>query len=607
MKPTNASRLRSDAMKKGPSRAPARSMLRAVGLGDADFGKPFVAVCNTWSEITPCNFHLREMAARIKESIREAGGVPFEFNSVVVSDGISMGTEGMRCSLVSREHTADAMELAVQGHCLDGVVAISGCDKTVAGTMQALARLNLPSIMVYGGSIAPGRVSDPSMSERGLSIQDVFEAVGAHGRQDLSDEQLERIEKGACPGAGACGGQFTANTMSTAAALMGISPMQLNSMPALSPERDGALREVGPMLMRLIAEGQTAHAMMTRHAFENAMASVIVCGGSTNAVLHLLAIAREAGVDLSIDDFDAMSRRCPILADLKPTGAYLSQDLHEAGGIRLVASRMREAGLLHEAPTVSGRSTYEEAALAEEREGQRVLRSVGEPLSASGHLAILRGNLAPEGCVMKLPKEAPERIEGVARVYESEDDCFNALMNRRIQAGDIVVIRNEGPSGGPGMREMLAVTAAIIGAGLGDKVTLITDGRFSGATHGLMIGHVSPEAARGGPIGLLADGDWITIDVAGRTVSTDADLESRRESWKPRSPRYVRGVLARYASTVSSASLGATTCPMGSGSMREEGRSRTGVASPGAEPLRGSEASPGRECNLGSGRGAVGN
>ncbi|MEM9412747.1 MAG: dihydroxy-acid dehydratase [Planctomycetota bacterium] len=554
--------MRSHSIKSGPSRAPARSMMRATGLGDEDFAKPFIAVCNTWTEMTPCNFHLRETAAMIKKSIRDAGGVPFEFNSTVVSDGISMGTEGMRCSLVSRELTADSIELAVQGHRLDAVVAISGCDKTVAGTVQALARLDLPSIMVYGGSIAPGQTKNNDGSDRSLSLQDVFEAVGAHNRNSIDDEQLAEIEKKSCPGAGACGGQFTANTMSTAAGLMGISPMALNSMPALATERSEQLQKIGTMIMKLLHEGTTARQIITYEAIENAIASVIITGGSTNAVLHILAIAREAQVNIGIDDFDRISRRCPILADLKPTGQFLSQDLYQAGGIRLVASRLKDSGLLKDAPTVTGNSTYQEVTFVNETKNQQVMRQIGNPISPTGHLAILKGSLSPEGCVMKLPKGKKVRIEGPARVFETEEDCFNAVMNSRIHDGDVVVIRNEGPSGGPGMREMLAVTAAIIGAGLGETVALVTDGRFSGATHGLMVGHVSPEAAKGGPIALVQEGDMITIDVEARTIDVAADLDHRREAWRAPEPRYRTGVLARFAQNVASASVGATTCPI---------------------------------------------
>lgn len=510
--------------------------------------------------MTPCNFHLRQTAETVKKSIREAGGVPFEFNSIVVSDGISMGTEGMRCSLVSRELTADSIELAVNGHHLDAVVAISGCDKTVAGTVQGLARLDLPSLMVYGGSIAPGKLQTEA-GTKDLSIQDVFEAVGAHGRKDIDDEQLKKIECAACPGAGACGGQFTANTMSTAAAILGISPM-VNSLPAESPERESALDACGPMVMQLLKSNTTARKIITNAAMENAIASVIGTGGSTNAILHLLAISREAGLNVTIDDFERISRVTPVFVDMKPTGKYLSQDLNDAGGIRLVAKRLLECGQLRDAETVSGRSIVEEANLASESRGQKVVYPIDSPIKKSGHFAILRGNLAPDGCVMKLPKQEVTSIQGPARVFESEEDCFSAVMNSRVQPGDVVVIRNEGPKGGPGMREMLAVTSALIGAGLGDQVALVTDGRFSGATHGLMVGHVTPEAADGGPIALLQDGDMVTIDLPTRTISTSSDLESRRGDWQPREPKYRSGVLARFAINVASASLGATTCPI---------------------------------------------
>ena len=544
--------MRSDAIKQGFDRAPARSMLRATGLGDEDFKKPFIGVTNTWSEITPCNIHLRETAAEIKKSIRAAGGIPFEFNSIVVSDGISMGTEGMRCSLVSRELTADSIELAITGHQLDGIVAISGCDKTVAGTVQALARMNLPSLMVYGGSI------DPGGENADMSIQDVFEAVGAHARETIGDDELNRIEKEACPGAGACGGQFTANTMSTAAALLGISPM-LNGIPALDPKRTEQLSQIGPMIMELFKANLTARQIITRGSVENAIASVIATGGSTNAVLHLLAIAREAQLDVSIDDFDRISRIVPVLADLKPTGRFLSKDLHDSGGIPVVANRLKEHGQLNDSPTVSGRTIFEEAVAALETKEQQVVRPLDNPIKPAGHLAILRGTLAPEGCVMKLPPEKITTFVGPARVFESEEACFNEIMNDRIKPGEVIVIRNEGPAGGPGMREMLAVSAAIIGAGLGQEVALMTDGRFSGATHGMMIGHVAPEAARGGPIGLIRDGDEITIDVPNRTLNVDADLEARRAEWTAPQPKYKQGVLARFAKNVASASLGATT------------------------------------------------
>ena len=544
--------MRSDAIKKGFDRAPARSMLRATGLGDEDFKKPFIGVTNTWSEITPCNMHLRETAEEIKKSIRAAGGVPFEFNSIVVSDGISMGTEGMRCSLVSRELTADSIELAITGHQLDGIVAISGCDKTVAGTVQALARMDLPSLMVYGGSI------DPGGENQDMSIQDVFEAVGAHARKTIDDDELKRIENEACPGAGACGGQFTANTMSTAATLLGISPM-LNGIPALDPKRIEQLSQIGPMMMGLFNDNITARKIITRESVENGIASVIATGGSTNAVLHLLAIAREAQLDITIDDFDRISRNVPVLADLKPTGRFLSKDLHIAGGIAVVANRLKEHGQLNDSPTVSGRTIFQEADAAQEPDGQQVVRPLDNPIKPAGHLAILRGSLAPEGCVMKLPPGKMTTFVGPARVFESEEECFNEIMNDRIKPGEVIVIRNEGPAGGPGMREMLAVSAAIIGAGLGQEVALMTDGRFSGATHGMMIGHVAPEAARGGPIGLIRDGDEITIDVPNRTLNVAADLEARRAEWSAPQPKYTQGVLARFAKNVASASLGATT------------------------------------------------
>lgn len=548
--------MQSDAIKTGPQRAPARAMLRATGLSDADFSRPFVAVVNTWTEVTPCNMHLRDLAEHVKAGVREAGGVPIEFNTIVVTDGIAMGTEGMRASLVSRETIADSIELAVRGHCFDGVIALSGCDKTVAGSLQALARLDLPSLMVYGGSIDPGRHGD-----RDITIQDVFEAVGSHSSDLIDDEELRQIECAACPGAGACGGQFTANTMSTAAAALGVSPMT-NALPAVHTDRDRAAFEAGRLVMELIRSGTSARRIITREALENATGAVIMTGGSTNAVLHLIAIAREAGLDFTIDDIERVSRRTPVLADLKPTGRYTAVDMHRAGGIALVMQRLHELDLLSDCPTVSGRSMWTEATAAEETPGQDVIRATHDPIKPSGHLAVLRGSLAPEGCVMKLPGPEVRRFEGLARVFESEEACFEAVQAQGIKPGDVVIIRYEGPRGGPGMREMLAVTAAIVGAGLGNTVALVTDGRFSGATHGLMIGHVTPEAAVGGPIALVRDGDPIWIDVEASTIDVHADLESRRAGWTAPSPRYRTGVLARYAHTVSSASLGATTCPI---------------------------------------------
>lgn len=547
--------LRSKKVTGGPDRAAARAMLRAAGMDDADFEKPLVAIANTWTEAGPCNMHLREQAELIKKSVREAGGYPMEFNTIVVSDGISMGSEGMRHSLASRETICDSIELAVNGHQFDAVIAISGCDKTVAGTVQALARLDLPSMMIYGGSIAPGHLND-----KDLTIQDVFEAVGSYASGKINKDELRAVECAACPGAGACGGQFTANTMSTASAMLGISPMW-NSLPATSQERLDAMSQVGPMLMDMIKSGTTARKIITREALENAIYGVVLTGGSTNAVLHLMAIANEAQVDFTIDDIDALSKSTPVLADLKPTGRYTAVDMDRAGGMRLVASRLKELNRFHDRPTVSGKTTFQEADACQETEGQDVILPVDQPILTSGHLAILKGSLSPEGCVMKLPKKPVAKFTGPAQVFESEEECFSAVKSGDIREGSVVVIRYEGPAGGPGMREMLGVTAAIIGAGLGDKVVLVTDGRFSGATHGMMIGHVAPEAARGGPIGLIQDGDVITVDVEGRQLNVEADLAARAKDWQPPAPRYTTGVLAKYAALVSSASLGAVTVP----------------------------------------------
>ncbi|MEM7583231.1 MAG: dihydroxy-acid dehydratase [Acidobacteriota bacterium] len=548
--------MKSYAIKQGPARAPARSMLRAVGLTDRDFERPLIAVANTWSEVTPCNLHLRGLAERVKRGIREAGGVPLEFNTIVVSDGISMGTDGMRASLVSRETIADSIELAVCGHSFDGVVALSGCDKTVAGTLQALARMDLPSLMLYGGSIAPGRHRGQA-----ITIQDVFEAVGRHGRGEIDDGELGAIERAACPAAGACGGQFTANSMATAAVFLGLSPMT-NGLPALDPERPNAAQACGELIMRAVRDGVTAHQLVTRASLENATAAVVLTGGSTNAVLHLIAIAREAGVDFGLQDIGEISRSLPVLADLKPLGSYTAVDLHAVGGYPLVARRLAELGRLHDLPTISGESLAKIAGAAVEREGQAVLRAAGNPLQRRGHLEILYGSLAPEGCVLKMPSDELETFAGPARVFDGEDACFRAVEDGTVQPGEVVVIRYEGPRGGPGMREMLAVTAALVGAGLSDSVALITDGRFSGATHGMMVGHVTPEAERGGPIALIEDGDVIVIDTGRRRLDVEADLDARRAAWTRPQLRQQTGVLARYAATVASASEGATTCPL---------------------------------------------
>ena len=529
-------------------------MLKATGLSDADLERPLVAVANTWTEVTPCNFHLRRLAEKIKEGVRAAGGTPIEFNTIAVSDGISMGTEGMKASLISREVVADSIELVVRGHMFDAVVAISGCDKTIPGTLMALARLNLPSLMLYGGSIQPGRFQGHD-----VTIQDVFEAVGACAAGRMTAEELHDLEDHACPGAGACGGQFTANTIATAASLMGMSPMGANEVPAMDPRKDGVALECGKLVMRILRENLRPSQIITRTAIENAFSSVAATGGSTNAVLHLLAIAYEAGVPINLEDFDRISSKTPLLADLKPSGRFVAPDFERAGGERLLAKRLLDAGLLQDSPTVSFRSVSEEARLAKETTGQEVVRPLSNPIKPHGGMLFLRGSLAPDGCVVKL--SGPERLRhtGPARVFDSEELCFEAVQKGSIRPGDVVVIRYEGPRGGPGMREMLAVTAALVGQGLGESVALLTDGRFSGATHGLMVGHVAPEAAVGGPIALLRDGDTITFDIAARRLDVAADLDSRRAAWRAPAPRYTTGAMAKYAALVSSASQGAVT------------------------------------------------
>jgi dihydroxy-acid dehydratase len=551
-------RSRSRAITEGPERAPARAMLKAAGFTDEDLARPLIGVANTWIEIGPCNFHLRRLAAKVKEGIRAAGGTPMEFNTVSISDGISMGAEGMKCSLVSREVIADSIELVARGNHFDALVCISGCDKTNPGVVMALARLDIPGLVLYGGSIAPGR-----LGERDLTIQDVFEAVGAYARNKISLEELKAIEDRACPGAGACGGQFTANTMSTVMELIGISPLGSNTIPAMAPEKDEAAFEAGRLVMELLRRDLRPSRVLTRPAFENAIAAVAATGGSTNAVLHLLAIAREAGVELEIEDFDRISSRTPLIADLKPGGRFVADDLYRAGGIPLVARRLLEAGLLHaDALTVSGKSIGEAARDARETPGQEVVRPVDRPLKPTGGLVILKGNLAPEGCVVKVAGHERMRHRGPARVFDREEDAFEAVRLGKIRAGDVVVIRYEGPKGGPGMREMLAVTAALVGAGLGETVALVTDGRFSGATHGLMAGHVAPEAAVGGPIAALRDGDTIAFDIEARRLDvelSESEVRSRLSRWEPPPPRYAAGVMAKYAKLVSSASRGAVT------------------------------------------------
>jgi dihydroxy-acid dehydratase len=546
--------MHSDKLKKGTHRAAARAMFKATGLSDADLEKPLVAIANTWTEAGPCNYHLRTLAEKVKEGVRKAGGTPLEFNTIVVSDGISMGTEAMKASLVSREVIADSIELAVRGHMFDAVVALSGCDKTIPAAIMALCRLNLPSLMLYGGSIMPGRFQG-----RDVTIQDVFEGIGACAAGLMSKEDLAELEGAACPGAGACGGQFTANTMSTAAVFLGISPIAANDIPALDPRKLEVAAQCGELVMQLLARDIRPDQIITRASLENAIASVMATGGSTNAVLHLLAIAREMGIPLELNDFDRIARRTPIFVSLKPGGAFVAADLEKAGGMRLVAKRMADAGLIVDGKTVSGSDLFAEAQKAVETEGQQVIRKLSDPLKPVGGLAVLFGTLAPEGCVMKVAGHECNEFSGPARVFESEEDCFEAINKEQIKAGDVVIIRYVGPKGAPGMPEMLSVTAALVGEGLGDSVALITDGRFSGATHGLVVGHVAPEAAVGGPIALVKEGDIVTIDVANRTLNVTADLSARAREWQAPQPRYRSGVFAKYVQSVSSASEGAVT------------------------------------------------
>jgi dihydroxy-acid dehydratase len=551
-------KLISHTLLSGPDRAPARAMLKAVGFTDEDLSRPIIGVANTWIEVMPCNFHLRRLSERVKAGIRAAGGTPIEYNTIAVSDGISMGTEGMKASLISREVIADSIELVARGHLFDGVVALSGCDKTIPGTVMALARLNLPSVMLYGGSIMPGQFQGHD-----VTIQDVFEAVGKHASGRMTDAELKDLEDHACPGPGACGGQFTANTMAIAFEFLGISPMGRNGVPAMDQKKDDVAFECGKMVMDLLKRDLRPRQIITRKSLENAIAAVATTGGSTNAVLHLLAIAREANIKLSIDDFDKINRKVPLLADLKPGGRFTASDLYAAGGTTLVAKRLLEAGILHaNQPTVTGRTIGEEAKDAKETSGQQVLRSLSNPIKQTGGLVILRGNLAPEGCVVKVAGHSIMTFRGPAKVYNREEDAFAAVQSHKIKAGDVVVIRYEGPSGGPGMREMLGVTAAIVGAGLGDSVALLTDGRFSGATHGLMAGHVAPEAIKGGPIGTVKNGDIIVFDIANRTLTVELsqkEIKSRLKKIKQPLPRYTSGVMGKYARHVSSASEGAIT------------------------------------------------
>ena len=549
---------RSRALTEGPERAAARSYLHGIGFGAEDLAKPLVGVASTWIETMPCNFHLRALAARVKEGVRAAGGTPMELNTIAISDGITMGTSGMKTSLVSREVIADSIELVGRGHLFDAVIALSGCDKTIPGTVMALARLDVPAVMLYGGSIAPG-----TYDGHDVTIQDVFEAVGAHAAGKIGDEELAALEEAASPGAGACGGQFTANTMAMAFEVLGISPMGSGMVPAMDASKADVAREAGRLVMDVLRRGQRPSDLITKESLENAIAAIAASGGSTNGVLHLLAVAREAGVPLDIDDFDRISERTPLLCDLKPGGAYVAVDLYRAGGIPVLLDRLLEAGLLHsDAPTVTGQSIGELARGAHETDGQRVVRPLSDAIKPTGGLAILRGNLAPDGCVVKLAGHERRRHVGPARVFESEEDAMAAVTASRIEAGDVVVIRNEGPAGGPGMREMLAVTAALVGEGLGEEVALITDGRFSGATHGFMAGHVAPEAARGGPIAAVRDGDEVTIDVDERRLDvalSEEEIAARVAAYTAPENGDHDGVLAKYAKLVGSAAEGAVT------------------------------------------------
>ena len=544
----------------GPDRAAARAMLMFGdgGLSPEDLDRPIIGVANTWIEIGPCNFHLRRLAAKVKEGIRAAGGTPLEFNTVSISDGITMGSEGMKASLVSREVVADSIELVTRGNMFDGVVALSGCDKTVPGTVMALVRLDIPSLVIYGGSIMPGRFHGQD-----VTIQDVFEAVGKHANGTITVEELDDLVSKGCPGPGACGGQFTANTMATAIEVLGIAPMGSGSVPATHPDKDQVAFEAGKLVMDMLEHDRRPSQIITRKSLENAVASIATTGGSTNGVLHLLAIANEANIPFEIDDFQEINARTPTFVDLKPGGRFVAADLHQAGGIPLVAQRLLEAGLLHaDELTVTGDSIGEEASKALATDGQEVVRPISDAIKPTGGLVILRGNLAPDGCVIKVAASERTIHRGPVRVFEREEDTFAAIKGGKINPGDVVAIRYEGPAGGPGMREMLGITAAIVGAGLGESVALLTDGRFSGATRGFMVGHVAPEAARGGPIAALRDGDIVAIDVENRRIDVELsedELRARLDSWTAPTPRYTRGVFAKYAKSVSSASEGAVT------------------------------------------------
>jgi dihydroxy-acid dehydratase len=558
LSPSHDPKQRSRVITEGPKRAPARSYLKAIGLTDEDIKKPIIGVASTWIGTMPCNFNLRALAQKVMQGIREAGATPQEFNTIAISDGITMGTEGMKTSLVSREVIADSIELVTRGHMFDAVICLVGCDKTAPGAAMALARLNIPGMLLYGGSIAPGHYKG-----RDITIQDVFEGVGAHAAGRITDQDLKELEDAACPGAGSCGGQFTANTMAIVMEFLGLAAMGTAGVPAMDPRKDDVGVLAGRMVVDLLQRGVRPSDILTREAFENAFVGALATGGSTNSVLHLLALAREAGVRLTLDDLYEISARTPVIASLTPGGKYVATDMHFAGGTRLVAKNLLAGGFLYgDRPTPSGKTLAEEAAQAEETPGQTVISTVAEPFKKTGGIIVLKGNVAPEGAVIKLAGTEKRRHTGPARIFDREEDAMEAVTHRRIVPGDVVVIRYEGPKGGPGMREMLGVTAALVGQGLGGDVALLTDGRFSGATRGAMVGHVAPEAAAGGPIALLREGDTVTLDVDERVLQADVSDEefvSRRESWTPPAPRYTQGVMAKYAASVSSASEGAVT------------------------------------------------
>ena len=561
-RPSDPAKRHSAALTDGPDRAGARSMLKGTGFTDEDLARPLIGVATTWIETMPCNLNQRELAQDVKRGIREAGGTPMEFNTIAVSDGVSMGTGGMRASLVSREVIADSIELVARGHLFDGLVCLVACDKTNPAAVMALGRLDIPGVVFYTGSIVPG-----VFRGKEVTIADVYEGIGAYAAGKMSAEELHELESVACPAAGACGGQFTANTMSTLLEFIGLSPAGLNGIPALSKKKAEAAAACGRLVMELVRNDVRPSHIVSRTALENAAASIAAMGGSTNGVLHLLAIAREFDIPFTIDDFDEISARTPVLADMKPWGRFHATDVHRAGGVALVARELAKQGLIHgAAPTVDGRALGEIAAAARETDGQEVVTTIERPLKPRGGIAILRGNLAPDGCVVKLAGHERLLHRGPARIFDCEEDCFAAVKAGRIGEGDVVVIRYEGPAGGPGMREMLHVTAAIVGEGLSDSVALVTDGRFSGATHGFMVGHVCPEAFHGGPLAALEDGDTVVVDVDARELRvelSDDELEARLDAWQPRAPRYTTGVFAKYAAEVLSASEGAVTRPGG--------------------------------------------